>query len=203
MDKSCFFPRSGETVCSLSLSLSLSVSSSHSNLRLLSSYLHLVKAPNAIKRYKTLLLKRNKSTTWEDFYQSALSGMRNPHWYPQTDFCGLRKYWPHFNFVGNFELIQQHGPELATRLDLSQYSKTLFSLSLPFPHLGHPFLSVSSAPATNGWARTTVLKGPLGEKSRSRIQDILSRPLPVGYNQGDCMWCKNRAQHQVTHPLSD
>jgi hypothetical protein len=31
---------------------------------------------------------------------------KNIHWDPQTDFCGLKKFHPLFNFVGEF--IQMH-----------------------------------------------------------------------------------------------
>jgi hypothetical protein len=103
--------------------------------RLLSSYLHLFKAPEAIERYKTFLEQRNKSTTWDDFWQSAISGMGNPHWDPQINFCGLKKFWPFFNFVGNFELIQEHGPQLTKILPISQYSKSSLSPFTPLDYL--------------------------------------------------------------------
>jgi hypothetical protein len=71
-----------------------------------------------------MLYQRNRSTTWTDFWQSALSpkGVRNIHWDPQTNFCGLEKFWPLYNFVGNYELLQEHGREFATRTKLSQFS---------------------------------------------------------------------------------
>lgn len=51
--------------------------------------------------------------------------------------------------------------------------------------------------ADNGWARTTIFKYPVGKKMKNRTQHLLSAPLPPDYNRGDCMWCVNRAQHQV------
>jgi hypothetical protein len=82
-----------------------------------------VKAPDAIKRYKTLLYQRNLTANWNDFWKSSLSpkGVRNIHWDPQTDFCGLEKFWPLYNFVGNYELIESHGKEFARRTHLEQF----------------------------------------------------------------------------------
>lgn len=71
-----------------------------------------------------MLYQRNRSAAWPDFWKSVLSpkGIRNIHWDPQTSFCGLDKFWPLFNFVGNYEMIQDHGKEVARRASLNQFS---------------------------------------------------------------------------------
>jgi hypothetical protein len=103
-------------------------------LRLLSSYLHLVKNPNAVKRYKTMLTERHRNSTWTDFWQSVIApqGIRNIHWDPQIEYCGLKKYWHYFNYVGNYEMILEHGDYLTKMAGLHEFSEsyTLTSASL-------------------------------------------------------------------------
>jgi hypothetical protein len=155
--------------------------------RLLSSYLHLIKSPDAIKRYKTMMYQRNLSTTWEDFYQNAIgpNGIRNVHWDPQTSFCGFDKFWPLFNFVGNYEMIKEHGAILAHRAKIENFSKLLLSVNCHF------------LLADLGWALTKNLKHPIGRGDPNRTKVYLSYPVSADYNKGDCMWCRNRAPHKV------
>lgn len=81
-----------------------------------------------------MLYQRNLSTSWEDFYGSVIKpdGIRNVHWDPQTSFCGFDKFWPLFNFVGNYELIRQHGPILSKLAKLDDFSKFIFLFLIIF-----------------------------------------------------------------------
>ena len=71
-----------------------------------------------------MLYQRNLSTTWKDFYSDVVksNGLRNVHWDPQTSFCAFDKFWPLFNFVGNYELIREHGPILSKLAKLDEFS---------------------------------------------------------------------------------
>ncbi len=43
-----------------------------------------------------------------DLITAPGSPHQNQHWRPQNTFCGLNKYLPLFNFVGQFEKLQEH-----------------------------------------------------------------------------------------------
>jgi hypothetical protein len=187
--------------------------------RLLSSYLHLIKSPNSLKRYKTMFYQRNLSTTWDDFLQISLetNGIQNIHWNPQTNFCGFRKFWPLFTFVGNYELIQRdHGRILSQQAGLNNFSKTLPLLIsfLPLPYLFFSFplhslvstitsvtycsslillLLLSLVSALQGWSLTKNMKYMNEKRKGAKVK----YQIPSEYNHGDCLWCRNHAPHKV------
>jgi len=143
--------------------------------RLLSAYLHLVASRDSKKFYKILLAKRHLNSTWTDFWRSALAprGIRNIHWDPQISFCGLNKFWPLFNFVGNFEKLSSHSALLSRRLGIDKYTNS-------------------------SWALTRMIQHPLSWRlsKEEKLRRVRNARIPDDYNKGDCMWCKNHAVHK-------
>ncbi|CAE7651405.1 unnamed protein product, partial [Symbiodinium microadriaticum] len=93
--------------------------------RLVSSYLHLLLNPSTPARYRNFLREVQKNVSWPNFVSAVTqerNGWDNVHWQRQTDFCNLRKFWPVFNFVGNYEHLAAHSRMLSNRAHLDNYS---------------------------------------------------------------------------------
>lgn len=154
--------------------------------RLLSSFVHLVLNPHTPDRYRAALSKRHRNITWPDFVDAVTErdGYNNIHWSPQSRFCGLHRFHPYFNFVGNFEQLQAHGEMLNERAGLE-------------------------AATSSGWGRCAYVKSPLGAMSverRYKLYDVLLRNYTASNQTDDCMWCKNLAPHKSNykkHPVSE
>lgn len=79
-------------------------------------------------RYRTALSDRHKNLTWPGFVEAVLErdGYDNIHWTPQHRFCGLQRFHPLLNFVGNFEKLREHGALLIAKAGLHEASKSFF-----------------------------------------------------------------------------
>lgn len=146
--------------------------------RLLSSFLHLVLNPRTPPRYRAALSSRHKNISWPDFVEAVLEkdGYDNLHWTPQSHFCGLKRFYPYLNFVGNFEYLRDHGNQLISRVKLED--------------------STSS-----GWGKTAYVKSPVVRKStpeerRVKYKELLRAYYAKNISGSDCMWCMNLALHK-------
>jgi len=163
-------------------------------LRLLSSYLHLVKSPDAIARYRTYLTDRHKGTTWTDYWTSIIvdkDQYKNIHWDPQTDFCGLKKFWPLFNFVGNFEHLKEHSTALSTLAGLTNYTDKDWSLTRA---IRHPLGSMGKE------QRLKIMKETLDKDKKMKLK-AKKRPdnKKAQYLLNDCMICSNHAVNRANY----
>jgi hypothetical protein len=96
---------------------------------MLSAYMHLIKNPKAIQRYHTYFTDRQRNITWTDFIdlvtvnETVMKPWKNVHWTPQSELCMFKKFWPLYNFVGNFENVTEHAKLLDNVLGIQNYSK--------------------------------------------------------------------------------
>lgn len=147
--------------------------------RLLSAYKYCISNKHQVNHYRNWMTKLTKSEnfSWPAFYESVTSELKhqNLHWRPQVDFCGLHRFYPLYNFIGNLELSWLHGPMLLRKLGIwEKYG-------------------------AREWSLAKVIKTPASGQNRPGRYNFKK---PENYNTTDCMFCENFSPHQSNYGKS-
>eukprot|EP01039_Chlorochromonas_danica_P008057 gene8057-8887_t len=148
--------------------------------RLLSSYHQFLNSPFATTNYSLSIREGvNASISWPHFMHKVVHGGKcNIHWNPQTHFCGYYRYWQYYNFVGDFDHIEEQGKELLQRVGLwDDFGAKGWALAGMRQVFGKHYTLVNE---------TTVV----------RNLTAVYKDLPASFNKTDCMFCSNYASHR-------